>query len=100
MVVLVSPDGTTATIMNGRYVDRLEKRDGNWRIAVRRSTVDAVVTGDASMLQIVTYSAPPRTDSADKFALLAAWAATHQAEAQQRGDTRPHQPAVPHRPQR
>jgi ketosteroid isomerase-like protein len=50
MVVLLSPDETTTTIMNGRYVDRLERRDGLWRIAVRRATVDAVVTGDASML--------------------------------------------------
>lgn len=50
MVVLLSPDERTTSIMNGRYVDRLEKRDGHWRIAVRRATVDAVVTGDASML--------------------------------------------------
>lgn len=50
MVVLLSPDVTSTTIMNGRYVDRLERRDGTWRIAVRRSTVDAVITGDASML--------------------------------------------------
>jgi hypothetical protein len=50
MVVLVAPDAKTATIMNGRYLDRLERRDGTWRIAVRRSTVDAVITGDASML--------------------------------------------------
>jgi len=50
MVVLLSPDATTATVMNGRYLDRLERRDGTWRIAVRRSTVDAVVTGDASMV--------------------------------------------------
>jgi len=50
MVVLVSPDARSTTIMNGRYVDRLERRDGQWRIAVRRSTVDAVITGDASML--------------------------------------------------
>ena len=50
MVVLLSPDATSTTIMNGRYVDRLEKRDGVWRITVRRSTVDAVITGDASML--------------------------------------------------
>ena len=50
MVVLLSPDATTTTIMNGRYIDRLEKRDGTWRIAVRRSTVDAVITGDASMI--------------------------------------------------
>lgn len=50
MVVMLGPDGTSATVMNGRYLDRLERRDGSWRIAVRRSTVDAVVTGDASML--------------------------------------------------
>ncbi|MFI2485497.1 helix-turn-helix domain-containing protein [Promicromonospora kroppenstedtii] len=30
-------------------------------------------------LQIVTYSAPPGTDSADRFALLASWAATREA---------------------
>lgn len=50
MVVLLSPDERTTTVMNGRYVDRLERRDGAWRIALRRSTVDAVLTGDASML--------------------------------------------------
>jgi transcriptional regulator with XRE-family HTH domain len=38
-------------------------------------------------LQIVTYSVPPGSDSADKFALLAAWAATSDAEAQQGGET-------------
>ncbi|WP_129789949.1 helix-turn-helix transcriptional regulator [Promicromonospora panici] len=31
-------------------------------------------------LQIVTYSPPPNTDSADKFALLASWAATRESE--------------------
>lgn len=31
-------------------------------------------------LQIVTYSPPPGTDSAEKFALLASWAATREAE--------------------
>ncbi len=50
MVVLLSQDATSCTIMNGRYVDRLEKREGTWRISVRRSTVDAVITGDASMV--------------------------------------------------
>jgi hypothetical protein len=50
MVVLLSPDEKTTSVMNGRYLDRLERRDGTWRIAVRRATVDAVVTGDASML--------------------------------------------------
>lgn len=32
-------------------------------------------------LQIVTYSPPPNTDSAEKFALLASWAATRAVEA-------------------
>jgi hypothetical protein len=50
MVVLLSPDETSTSIMNGRYVDRLERRDGAWRLAVRRATVDAVATGDATML--------------------------------------------------
>lgn len=50
MVVLLSPDEESTTILNGRYVDRLERRDGTWRIAVRRSTVEAVVSGSASML--------------------------------------------------
>jgi hypothetical protein len=50
MVVLLSPDEKTTSIMNGRYLDRLERRDGVWRIAARRATVDAVATADASML--------------------------------------------------
>ncbi|PZF86760.1 helix-turn-helix domain-containing protein [Jiangella anatolica] len=39
-----------------------------------------------SGLQIVTYSAPPGTDSADKFALLASWAATREAAAPERAE--------------
>lgn len=50
LVVLLGPDEKTTSIMNGRYMDRLEKRDGTWRIAIRRATVDAVATADASML--------------------------------------------------
>lgn len=56
MVVLLAPDETTTTIMCGRYVDRLDKRDGTWRIAVRRTTVDAVLSGDSSMLQHPYFS--------------------------------------------
>jgi hypothetical protein len=29
-------------------IDRLEKRDGEWKIAVRRSTVELMFTADAS----------------------------------------------------
>ena len=50
MVTLLSPDETTATVMCGRYVDRLERRDGAWRIAVRRATVELAYTADARLL--------------------------------------------------
>jgi len=33
-------DEETVTVGGGRYVDRLEKRDGEWRIAVRRLVLD------------------------------------------------------------
>ena len=51
IVVLLSPDGCIATVITGRYLDRLERRDHQWRIAVRRSTVEAMFTADASVLQ-------------------------------------------------
>jgi hypothetical protein len=52
MVTLLSKDGRGATIMCGRYVDRLERRDGAWRLAVRRATVELAFTADASLLQL------------------------------------------------
>ena len=51
LVTLLNHDGKTARFINGRYLDRLEKRDGVWRIAVRRSTVELMIVGDASGLQ-------------------------------------------------
>jgi len=51
IVVLLSLDGRTAQFISGRYVDRLERRDGQWRIAVRRSTVEVMFLADASALQ-------------------------------------------------
>jgi ketosteroid isomerase-like protein len=51
LVTLLSPDSATATVMCGRYVDRLERRDGRWRIAVRRATVELAFTADARLLQ-------------------------------------------------
>src|SRR3954469_5389316 len=51
LVTLLSPDSTTATVMCGRYLDRLERRDGRWRIAVRRATVELAFTADARLLQ-------------------------------------------------
>ena len=46
----LNKDGTTCRLLNGRYVDRLERRDGTWRIALRRCTIDVAMTGDASIM--------------------------------------------------
>jgi hypothetical protein len=51
LVTLLDHDGATARFINGRYLDRLEKRDGVWRLIVRRSTVELMITADASGLQ-------------------------------------------------
>ncbi|MQY27325.1 nuclear transport factor 2 family protein [Nocardia aurantia] len=51
LVVLLGRDGRSAQVITGRYIDRLERRDGHWRIAVRRSTVEAMFAADASVLQ-------------------------------------------------
>jgi len=37
----------TARILAGRYIDRLEKRDGRWRIVLRRATVEIPLEGKA-----------------------------------------------------
>lgn len=51
MGTLLSLDGLTCTMAAGRYMDQLEKREGEWRILWRRSTVEAALQGDASWLQ-------------------------------------------------
>jgi len=51
LVALLNHDGVTARLINGRYLDRLEKRDGAWRISVRRSSVEVMITADASGLK-------------------------------------------------
>ena len=55
MVGLLNPGGKSARLINGRYVDRLEKRDGAWRITLRRCTVDLLLAGDASILQLPQF---------------------------------------------
>ena len=57
LVALLSTDGGNATFMSGRYIDRLEKRDGTWRIAARRSLVDLVLHGSAALLQLPAFRA-------------------------------------------
>jgi len=51
MVGLLNPDGKSSRIISGRYIDRLERRAGTWKIALRRSTVDLLISGDASILK-------------------------------------------------
>jgi hypothetical protein len=55
LVVLLNNDGQTARMISGRYVDRLEKRDGEWRIALRRTTVDVLLAGDAAILNVPLF---------------------------------------------
>jgi hypothetical protein len=47
---ILNPDRITARILCGRYIDRLERRDGVWRITVRHSTVEVGMTADAALL--------------------------------------------------
>lgn len=51
MVALLNNDGASARIISGRYIDRLERREGVWKIALRRSIVDVLLAGDASILK-------------------------------------------------
>lgn len=55
IVGLLNPGGKTVRLINGRYVDRLEKRGGEWKIALRRCTVDLLISGDASILEMPQF---------------------------------------------
>jgi hypothetical protein len=46
----LAPDQKRASLVSGRYFDQLERRDGEWKITVRRTVVDICVEGDASFL--------------------------------------------------
>lgn len=52
LVILLNNDGVSARLISGRYIDRLERRKGEWKIALRRSTVDVLLSGDASILNM------------------------------------------------
>lgn len=57
LVGLLNPDGKSVRFINGRYIDRLEKRGGLWKIALRRCTVDLLIAGDASILEMPQFKA-------------------------------------------
>ncbi len=44
-------DEKSMVILGGRYLDRLERRDGGWRIALRRCTIEWSISGEATLLQ-------------------------------------------------
>lgn len=47
--VFLDKGAETGRVLAGRYIDRLEKRDGEWRIAVRRTTVEVAIEGKANL---------------------------------------------------
>ncbi|MEP7246954.1 MAG: nuclear transport factor 2 family protein [Gammaproteobacteria bacterium] len=48
---LLTHDGNAVWLGCGRYVDRLEKREGAWKIALRRTTVEWMVTADTAPMK-------------------------------------------------
>jgi hypothetical protein len=56
LVALLNKDETSARLISGRYIDRLERRGGEWKIALRRSTVDVLIAGDASVLKAPIFT--------------------------------------------
>lgn len=51
LVLLLNNDGQSARLISGRYIDRMERRAGVWKISLRRTTVDVLLSGDASILK-------------------------------------------------
>jgi hypothetical protein len=49
-----------AKVTTGRYVDRLERRDGEWRIAVRRTLIEVEIEGDSNWPQSAINETFPR----------------------------------------
>jgi hypothetical protein len=47
--IFLDKGSETGRILAGRYIDRLEKRDGGWRIVLRRATVEVAIEGKATL---------------------------------------------------
>ena len=47
--VFLDKGAETGRMLAGRYIDRLEKRDGEWRIVLRRATVEVAIEGKATL---------------------------------------------------
>jgi hypothetical protein len=59
ITVFLAADQERTSVAMARYVDRLERRDGAWRIAARRAFVDIAFEADA------TYFGNPRGSRVD-----------------------------------
>ena len=57
MGAMLDKSGETCRLLNGRYIDRLERVDGKWRIALRRCTIDVVLSADSSIMQTDSFKA-------------------------------------------
>lgn len=44
-------DHRSLAVIGGRYLDRLEKRDGAWKIVLRRCTIEWSMSADTSMIE-------------------------------------------------
>lgn len=52
---LALKDEETARLCGARYVDRLERREGIWKISFRRVVIDWIMAGDASSFHDPEY---------------------------------------------
>ena len=59
--VLRRKDGSGVDLGGGRYLDRLERRDGEWRIAARELVVDWICRAAAGMFEDVSARYPVGT---------------------------------------
>jgi hypothetical protein len=53
---LLSLDEKSCKIALGRYIDQLQRRNGEWRIKLRRTVIDMVAEGDAGWLSTPAIS--------------------------------------------
>jgi len=70
---LLTKDRANVWFGSGRYVDRLERRGGEWRIALRRTIIDWMFVADASPLKDPYYLAqgyPAGTHGKDDISYL------------------------------
>lgn len=67
LFTLCRKDGTTVHTGGGRYIDRLERRDGEWRIVLRRLVIDWRMNASAPAHGLERLAQHPRGtwDTAD-----------------------------------